>query len=181
MRRNPLREVAVRALPVIAVVGAVVGAAVAVAGTAEAQGAVGTAHLAVAHSDVYGDYLVDGHGMALYVAVEPGNVQQVNGSGPAPVAACTGACLAVWPPVLTDGAPQAGPGVDAGKVSTVTGPNGGTQVRYAGWPLYTYAADTSQGDTFGQAVVPPQGAALGAAWYLIAPDGSVILKAPPGP
>jgi len=31
----------------------------------------------------------------------------------------------------------------------------------------------------GQGIKPPVGAALGAAWYLIAPDGSVILEKPP--
>jgi len=158
---------------------AALAAVLPVAAVAAAQSASGPVEVDVAHSDTYGDYLTDRGGTALYVAVAPGKVDQVNKSDTPPVASCTAACLQVWPPVLSEGAPQAGDGVAADKLSTVKGPDGGTQVSYAGWPLYTFAADTSKGDTFGQAVVPPQGAALGAAWYLIAPDGSVILTQPP--
>jgi predicted lipoprotein with Yx(FWY)xxD motif len=139
----------------------------------------GATTVQVAHDATYGDYLTDGKGMALYIAAEPGQVDRINGSGDPPVAACTGTCLQVWPPLTTDGAPVAGDGVKADLLGTTEDPNGGTQVTYAGWPLYTFAADTSSGSTFGQAVAPPQGAATGAAWYLMAPDGTVILTTPP--
>ncbi len=138
----------------------------------------GTATVRVAHDANYGAYLTNGAGLALYVAAQPEHVARINGSGVPPIAACNGTCLQVWPPQTTDGAPVAGDGVKADLLSTTEGPNGGTQVTYAGWPLYTFAADTSAGTTFGQAVVPPQGAATGAAWYLMAPDGTVILMKP---
>jgi len=133
----------------------------------------------VAHDATYGAYLTDGAGVALYIAAEPGQVARINGSGDPPIAACNGICLQVWPPLTTDGAPLAGDGVEANLLGTTEAPNGGTQVTYAGWPLYTFAADTGAGSTFGQAVAPPQGAATGAAWYLMAPDGTVILTKPP--
>jgi predicted lipoprotein with Yx(FWY)xxD motif len=134
----------------------------------------------VAHSTRYGAYLTDANGLALYIAAQPDKVNELNQQGTKPVAACTAACLAVWPPVLTSGAPVAGAGVQADLLGTVKGPNGGTQVSYDGWPLYTFAADSSSGQAYGQAVVPPAGAALGAAWYLIAPDGTIILTKPSG-
>ncbi len=133
----------------------------------------------VAHDADYGDYLTDGAGLALYVAAQPEQVARINGSGVPPIAACNGTCLQVWPPLTTDGVPNAGDGVKAALLGTTEGPSGSTQVTYAGWPLYTFAADTSAGTTFGQAVAPPQGAATGAAWYLMAPDGKVILTKPP--
>jgi len=139
----------------------------------------GAVTVKVAHDATYGAYLTDGAGMALYVAAEPEQVDRINGSGAPPIAACNGTCLQVWPPVITDGAPVAGAGANADLLGTTEGSNGGTQVTYAGWPLYTFAADTSAGNTFGQAVAPPQGAATGAAWYLMAPDGTVILTKPP--
>ncbi len=170
MRRNLLLETAARVAALLAVAALTVAAAQAAAGPLTVQ---------VAHDDAYGDYLTDGSGMALYVAAAPGKAAEANASGQVQLAACTGACLQVWPPALTAGPPVAGEGVHSELLKTVDGPDGGLQVSYAGWPLYTFAADTSKGDTFGQAVVPPQGAALGAAWYLIAPDGKLILSQPP--
>lgn len=145
---------------------------------AAAQQASGPVTIEVAQSDNYGHYLTDGNGMALYVAVAPGKFDQVNTASKHPLGTCTGSCLTVWPPALADAAPKAGKGVDASLLSTVTGPNGGTQLSYDGWPLYYFAADSTQGETFGQDVVPPQGAAFGVGWFLIAPDGSIITTAP---
>jgi hypothetical protein len=42
--------------------------------------------------------------------------------------------------------------VSAAKLSTVKRPDGGTQVTYAGLPLYRYAADKKPGDVKGQGV-----------------------------
>jgi len=139
----------------------------------------GPLHVQVAHSQRYGDYLTNGKGLALYVGVIPGKSADANGNGSKPVATCTATCLHLWPAASTDGSPVAGKGVQPGKLSTVKGPDNSTQVSYAGWPLYYFAADVAKGDTRGQGIKPPVGAALGAAWYLIAPDGSVILEKPP--
>lgn len=103
--------------------------------------------------------LVDAKGMTLYRwAKDSGaNVGKVN---------CVGGCAAVWPPfVLPSGttAPVAGPGVIASKLTTLPNPEGkGTQVVYAGFPLYYYAKDSAPGDTTGQGV--------GGTWFVVTPD-----------
>ena len=78
---------------------------------------------------------------------------------------CVGGCAAVWPPfVLTGGstAPVAGPGV-TGNLTILVNPEGkGTQVLYAGWPLYYYAKDKAPGDTTGQGV--------GGNWFVVTPN-----------
>ncbi len=87
-----------------------------------------------------GSFLVDGKGMTLYVLAKdsPGT------------STCTGACATLWPPLLNAGAPQAGSGVDASKLGTLTRADGTTQVTYNGWPLYDFSKDTKPGDTNGQ-------------------------------
>ena len=56
--------------------------------------------------------------------------------------ACQGVCAAaVWPPVLTSGRPQAGPGVDQQSVGVIVRPDGSHQVTYNGRPLYQFFGD----------------------------------------
>lgn len=56
--------------------------------------------------------------------------------------ACQDACAAVyWPPVLTDGRPEAGPGVDQNALGTIVRPDGTHQVTYNGKPLYQFFGD----------------------------------------
>lgn len=57
------------------------------------------------------------------------------------------ACLQVWPAVISNGAPVAGPGVKARLLGTIKLKDGKRQVTYAGQPLYTYIADSSPGQT----------------------------------
>jgi predicted lipoprotein with Yx(FWY)xxD motif len=54
---------------------------------------------------------------------------------------CYGACAEAWPPVLTEGTPQAGPGVKPALLGTTERSDGGTQVTYNGHPLYYYVDD----------------------------------------
>jgi predicted lipoprotein with Yx(FWY)xxD motif len=56
--------------------------------------------------------------------------------------ACTGACAAVWPPVLTSSLPAATRSVDASKIGSVKLPNGTYQVTYNGKPLYLYSNES---------------------------------------
>ena len=53
--------------------------------------------------------------------------------------ACYGVCAKAWPPVIAEGRPEAGKGIDKGLLGTVKRRNGKRQVTYAGKPLYTYA------------------------------------------
>jgi predicted lipoprotein with Yx(FWY)xxD motif len=83
----------------------------------------------------------------------------------------------LWPALLTQGAPIAGPGVDPRLLGTVTRtdlPFGGTvqQVTYAGWPLYRFFRDTNPGDTVGANLNDPVTTPAGI-WYLLNPRGGI--------
>jgi predicted lipoprotein with Yx(FWY)xxD motif len=66
---------------------------------------------------------------------------------------CTGSCASTWPPLLAAGgtAPAAPSGV-SGTFGTVKRPDGGTQLTFDGWPLYTYSGDTGPGQANGQGI-----------------------------
>ena len=83
----------------------------------------------------------------------------------------------LWPALLTDGAPVAGPGVNRHLLGTVTrtdlpGMGAVAQVTYAGWPLYRFFRDEVPGETEGanlnDPVVTPAGI-----WYLLNPRGGI--------
>ena len=76
--------------------------------------------------------------------------------------ACSGGCLATWPPLLQpSGQPTGGASVAGGALSAFNRSDNGRQVAYKDAPLYTYAADTAPGDTKGDGV--------GGAWHVVAP------------
>ena len=81
---------------------------------------------------------------------------------------CDSDCLAIWPPLLTDGTTVALSGIDRALVGTVTRADGLAQVTLAGWPLYLFVDDTQSGDTKGEGV--------GGNWSVIAPDGKPVIK-----
>jgi predicted lipoprotein with Yx(FWY)xxD motif len=77
----------------------------------------------------FGDVLFGGDDQAIYYFdKESGSKSE-----------CYGACAEAWPPVLTEGAPQEGPGAQAGLLGTTQRDDGTTQVTYDGHPLYYYA------------------------------------------
>ncbi|CAG4934134.1 unnamed protein product, partial [Acidithrix sp. C25] len=82
---------------------------------------------------------------------------------------CKATCSLAFPPVLTNGAPQASGGILAGYLGVLTSPTKGEQIAYAGHPLYTYSGDTAPGQ------LNAQGA--GGIWFAITPTGGP-LKAP---
>ena len=55
--------------------------------------------------------------------------------------ACQGHCALIWPPVLTSGRPEAGPGVDQHALGVIVRPDGTRQVTYKGKPLYLFIKD----------------------------------------
>jgi predicted lipoprotein with Yx(FWY)xxD motif len=85
-------------------------------------------------------------------------------------------CSKVWPPLLTTGDPQSGPGVKASLLGTLVRDDGGTQVTYAGHPLYTFHGysgtppDRKPGQLHGQGYV--------GLWWVITPAGKKITKVP---
>lgn len=113
-----------------------------------------------ATSPTYGPYLVDAKGYALYML----------SSDPSGHSTCTGACAAIWPPLASAGTPTAGAGVTTSQVARISRPSGGgTQVTYAGHPLYTFTHDTAPGQTNGEGIV-----AFGGTWTLVSPSGTPL-------
>jgi predicted lipoprotein with Yx(FWY)xxD motif len=81
---------------------------------------------------------------------------------------CYGECAAAWPPVLSDGAPQAGDGAEAGLLGTTERDDGSTQVTYDGHPLYYYV-DDPPGQVLCHNVVE-----FGGLWLVVSPDGDAV-------
>lgn len=104
-----------------------------------------------------GDIVVDAKGMSVYFFT-----QDAKDSG---TSACKGACVAMWPPVLTTADTPAADGV-TGTLGTITTPDGAKQVTLNGLPLYYFAQDKNPGDILGQGV--------NNVWYLASPDGEMI-------
>ena len=115
--------------------------------------------IAVANNPKYGQILVDDKGMTLYLFVKDTGTQST----------CYGQCAVFWPPVLTDGTPQAGAGVDASTLGTTTRTDGKVEVTYAGHPLYYFQKDKAPGDTTGQGVN-----GFGDLWWVLNPSGTAI-------
>jgi predicted lipoprotein with Yx(FWY)xxD motif len=65
-----------------------------------------------------------------------------------------------------------GAGLSAAKLATSPRGGGMMQVTYAGHPLYTYAGDSSPGQTNGEGLNQ-----FGAEWYVLSPSGKKVEKA----
>lgn len=107
-----------------------------------------------------GTILVAGNGRTLYLF-------EADKSGKS---ACKGDCAGAWPPLMSHGKPRAGSGINASLLGLLPR-EGGTQVTYAGHPLYEYVGDQEPGQTAGQGLK-----SFGAAWYVISPAGAAITK-----
>jgi len=106
-----------------------------------------------------GEILFDDQGQALYLYTP--DAERPAGTPPT----CVGDCATAWPPLLTDGAPVAGSGVDGSLLGTVDRDDGTKQVTYSGQPLYLFASD-QPGTTNGQGV--------GGVWFLVSPSGGAV-------
>jgi predicted lipoprotein with Yx(FWY)xxD motif/mono/diheme cytochrome c family protein len=112
-----------------------------------------------------GTVLVNSAGRTLYVFA-PDKATKVT---------CTGGCASVWPPeYLPAGGRAVGTGgVKASLLGAATDPTGGKVITYAGWPLYTYVADTAPGSAAGQDIN-----ITGGFWWVITTSGTVVKKKP---
>lgn len=81
-------------------------------------------------------------------------------------AECYGDCAEAWPPVLTDGEPQATGGVNGSLLGTTKRTDGTTQVTYNGHPLYYYAHE-EPGEVKCHNI-----STHGGLWWVIQPDGN---------
>jgi predicted lipoprotein with Yx(FWY)xxD motif len=103
----------------------------------------------------FGSMLFDSSKQAIYVFENDPNGETV----------CYDECAEAWPPVLTNGTPKAGKGVDASLLGTVKRRDGKLQVTYAGKPLYFYAHE-------GPGEVKCHNVDLnGGFWWVVGPDG----------
>ena len=82
---------------------------------------------------------------------------------------CYDQCAAAWPPVVTDGSPQAGGAADPALLGTTQRTDGSVQVTHAGHPLYFYANE-GPGEVLCHNVF-----LHGGLWFVVTPEGG------PGP
>ncbi|MBO0687064.1 MAG: hypothetical protein J2P45_28270 [Candidatus Dormibacteraeota bacterium] len=128
------------------------------ASTSPAAAASGPAKVSLANSSL-GSILVDGSGRTLYLFA--------NDTGT--TSTCYGSCASAWPPLLTDGAPDAGSGVNTGLVGTTKRTDGTTEVTYNGHPLYYWVGDKKPGDVTGQGINNS-----GGVWYVLNASGDKV-------
>ena len=119
----------------------------------------GAATVAVASNPKLGQILVDGSGRTLYLFEADKSASST----------CYSACATYWPPLLTNGAPKAGAGVDATKLATTKRNDGTSQVTYNGHPLYYVVTDHNPGDATGEAVDN-----FGGLWYVVGANGNKV-------
>ena len=124
----------------------------------------GEATVNVSESTTYGPILVNGEGFSLYLFMADTQDSGISTCGD------DDGCSEEWPPLLSQGAPVAGEGVDATLLSTITRDDGSLQVTYNGWPLYLFAEeDKAPGDTNGQGLDE-----FGGLWFLVTPTGEAV-------
>ena len=106
----------------------------------------------------FGKILFDGKDQAIYLfEKEKSNKSE-----------CYGECAEAWPPVLTEGGPQAGTGADAALLGTTQRRDGTTQVTYKGHPLYYYV-DDPPGEVLCHDVEE-----FGGLWLVVQPNGDAV-------
>jgi predicted lipoprotein with Yx(FWY)xxD motif len=111
----------------------------------------------VSDSD-YGPILFDSRDQAIYLFdKEEGERSE-----------CYGACAEAWPPVLTEGDPQAAGETDSKLLGTIERDDGTTQVTYGGHPLYFYAHEGP-----GQ-VLCHNVEEFGGLWLVVTPQGNAV-------
>ncbi|RFU19088.1 hypothetical protein D0Z06_23140 [Geodermatophilus marinus] len=103
----------------------------------------------------FGPMLFDGRGQAIYLFDEETTAQP----------ACYGDCAAAWPPVLTEGSPQAMGNTRGDLLGTTVRDDGSLQVTYGGHPLYFYA-DEDPGQVLCHDVE-----GFGGTWLVVTPEG----------
>ena len=105
-----------------------------------------------------GRIIVNGQGRTLYLYMKDRGTKS----------ACSRRCSQVWPPATVSGAPTAGPGVAAAKLTTARGAGNRGQLVYNGHPLYTLTADVRPGQINGEGFL--------GTWYVVSAAGNRIGK-----
>ena len=110
-------------------------------------------------SSALGRLIVDGRGHTLYLFEKDRHG----------MSACSGVCLAYWPPLLTSRMATATKGAKPSLLGSIRRADGTRQVTYAGHPLYLFSGDTRRGQTNGEGLHD-----FGAGWYALTPAGKKI-------
>jgi predicted lipoprotein with Yx(FWY)xxD motif len=121
-------------------------------GTTMSEKASSEVIIQVANHPEFGDILVDGNGMTLYLFTQDGPNQSN----------CAGACLESWPPLIDDGNVEAGEELDASLLGKTELPDDSMIVTYNKIPLYYWVGDVNPGDTKGHGV--------NNVWYVVSPE-----------
>ena len=114
-------------------------------------------NISLATSSTFGQYMVGGNGMTLYVFAK-----DVSGESMCP----DGTCLPNWP-IFYEQNIDPGTGLNASDFATITRSDGMKQTTFLGWPLYYYAGDAAEGDIKGDGV--------GGIWFVAKPDYSLMM------
>jgi predicted lipoprotein with Yx(FWY)xxD motif len=102
-----------------------------------------------------GEVLTDQNGRTLYLFTKDSKEPSQS--------TCVDDCATQWPPLMASDGMQV-TGVDKSLVGQVARPDGsGAQVTVGGWPLYTFAQDTTAGEANGQGVKD--------VWFAVTPAG----------
>jgi predicted lipoprotein with Yx(FWY)xxD motif len=161
---SPARAIAIRTFPVVSALAVAVALAVTGCGGSSdgrygggsSPTSSGSAAISVASAGDAGKVLVNSGGFTLYY------FENDKGGD----SSCYGTCASAWPPLATSGTPRATGGAQSAQLGTTERKDGTVQVTYAGWPLYTYAADKRPGEDNGTDVD-----SFGAPWYPLHPNG----------
>jgi len=106
-----------------------------------------------------GRVIADGRGRTLYLFEKDTTARS----------ACSGACAAYWPPLLTSGNTVAIKEAKRSLLGSIRRADGTRQVTYAGHPLYHFSGDTRRGQANGEGLHD-----FGAGWYALEPSGKKI-------
>lgn len=118
-------------------------------------------HADVSTSDTsLGKIVVNGEGMTAYVF----DKDKPNATS----SSCLGPCADLWPAIETTSATPDVEGV-SGKIGTIAGTDGKTQITVDGMPIYAFSKDIKPGDANGQGVK--------GVWHAIKGDGSKVTSA----
>lgn len=115
--------------------------------------------VSVASREPYGDILTDSAGETLYMFTQDSEGEST----------CYEDCAAAWPPLTVDSEDALMPAAPvSASLGTTERRDGSLQVTADGLPLYYFADDAEAGDVNGQGV--------GDVWFVLQPDGSVIME-----
>jgi predicted lipoprotein with Yx(FWY)xxD motif len=145
-------------LAILAVLATLVATAVLGAGLAAGSSAAKGTTVKTVKSRL-GTIIVDGRGRTLYLFEKDRRRHS----------ACSGACAAYWPPLLTNGRPAAAGSAKQRLLGTLRRSDGRKQVTYNGHPLYRFVQDTKAGQTKGQDTH-----FFGGGWYVLSPSGKKV-------